>query len=274
LPAEGAAPSLPVDGELVLSLDGGGGTPSPYLLWVYADGRMIWTRWGPAPEGTSGATGLYEQHLSPEGIEFLRSEIVSTGLFDRDLELHVSPPAPYPNFLTISVDNGDRVVDVGWARSGLHDDPPLAAPEQVSALEGLWDLLADPTSWPANVWDDRGIRDYVPSAYRVCPWFLPASGSDASWQAGDLSLLPSTVEDFLRREAERVEQLHSLPCYEVTTAEAREIALELEEAGIEPWTGFRPIQFAQYEIPAPGRTLLVQFWPVLPDAQATWQGPG
>jgi hypothetical protein len=45
-------------------------------------GRVIWRREG-GPTGVDGVrTGLLEQHLTPEGIELLRSEIISTGLFD------------------------------------------------------------------------------------------------------------------------------------------------------------------------------------------------
>ena len=72
LPPQGAAPSRPRHGELVLSYFGEQFTHW-YEVWVYADGRLIWQREGNLREGANElSTGYLEQRLSPEGVELLR----------------------------------------------------------------------------------------------------------------------------------------------------------------------------------------------------------
>ena len=72
LPPEGALPSRPRSGELVLSYFGQRFTHW-YEVWVYADGRMIWQREGDMREGANVySTGFLEQRLSPVGVELLR----------------------------------------------------------------------------------------------------------------------------------------------------------------------------------------------------------
>jgi hypothetical protein len=68
LPLEGAPPSTPVTGELVIS---DWGIHPWYSANVYADGRLIWAR--------EGGPGWIEQSLTPEGIELLRSRAVELG---------------------------------------------------------------------------------------------------------------------------------------------------------------------------------------------------
>src|SRR4029453_8843514 len=85
LPPEGATPSAPERGELVVALTSGtipGGSHD--RVWVYADGRVISRVYLPALEPYSG---LVEQHLTPEGVDSLRSSVLSTGLFEHDLDL-------------------------------------------------------------------------------------------------------------------------------------------------------------------------------------------
>ena len=63
--------------------------------WVYADGRLI-TWGGPDRPGSANplSTGYLEQRLTPEGVELLRSEILSTGEFGYE------PPPPCPTSLS------------------------------------------------------------------------------------------------------------------------------------------------------------------------------
>ena len=57
-------------------------------VFVYADGRVIWVRQGGAPAGANKSTsGFLEQRLTPEGVELLRSKVISTGLFRHDVDL-------------------------------------------------------------------------------------------------------------------------------------------------------------------------------------------
>ena len=59
LPPEGASPSAPERGKLVAGKED---------IYVYADGRMIW--------GRKGLPVWLEQHLTPEGVELVRSGAV------------------------------------------------------------------------------------------------------------------------------------------------------------------------------------------------------
>jgi hypothetical protein len=82
LPPLGASPSTPEKGKLVLSYFGPGGEQDwgKRRFWVYADGRLITLREANLPEGANErSTGLLEQHLTPKGVELLRSERISTG---------------------------------------------------------------------------------------------------------------------------------------------------------------------------------------------------
>src|SRR3989304_716830 len=122
----GATPSAPEHGELVLSLYGRSTTDGGrFRAWVYADGRIIWDMEGDFPYGANASTtGLLEQHLPPEGVERIRSEIVSTGLFAHDLPLlrgrvrddasGIQQPVGII-WGTIQVRGGDRLGRVHWA---------------------------------------------------------------------------------------------------------------------------------------------------------------
>jgi hypothetical protein len=73
LPPEGAPPSRPRSGRLVLSYLGRQ-FARWYQVWVYADGRLIWQREGHLPEGANElATGFLEQRLTPEGVDMLQA---------------------------------------------------------------------------------------------------------------------------------------------------------------------------------------------------------
>jgi hypothetical protein len=74
LPPLGARASTPKRGDLVMS-------DTDIHPWfsvnVYTDGRLIWAREGPLPEGANETeTGWLEQRLTPEGVELLRSGTV------------------------------------------------------------------------------------------------------------------------------------------------------------------------------------------------------
>jgi hypothetical protein len=68
-PADGAVPSTPEVGELVVDFSVGRGIKETTQYFVYADGRLIWQR----GEETNAATGWLEQRLTPEGVQMLRS---------------------------------------------------------------------------------------------------------------------------------------------------------------------------------------------------------
>ena len=183
LPPQGAAPSTPQKGTLVLSYIGRPRSLTHALgrplhrVWVYADGRLIWDR-----EGTTDASGnfarsryrpfhankhtsgLLEQRLTPRGVGLLRSEATSTGLFDRSLALTSGMDWLWGY---IRVRNGDRLVLVEWYHLNP-GDPPYPArfrdptEKQVKALDRLTARLASPGSWlSAGAWadpEDQGLR--------------------------------------------------------------------------------------------------------------------
>ena len=78
LPPERASPSAPERGKLVASNQD---INAWYTVYVYADGRMIWTR--------EGLTGWLERRLTLEGVELVRSGAVRFGelFFDPGLAL-------------------------------------------------------------------------------------------------------------------------------------------------------------------------------------------
>lgn len=274
LPPEGATPSTPERGELILRLEGS--TKGQWnMIWVYADGRLIWHRSGYRPEDASEAsTGLLEQRLTPEGVELLRSEIISTGLFERDLALASDGNPPY---LEIQVRNGDRLVRATWAwRRNMGPGRPARAPtpEQASALERLHALLTDPASWPGTAWEEREIKEYVPSTYSICFRGIPQPIEPSRV----LTMLPGSAQDLLRAGIRTQEE--AMPsnegCYGVSTEDARALSQILDDAGItryrssmgEPWLRY------SLEDPGPGNQVWITVGPVLPHGEATWLGPG
>ena len=210
LPPEGATPSTPESGELVAELAN--------QVWVYADGRVISSVYDYTLEPYSG---LVEQHLTPQGVEFLRSSILSTGLFEHDLEL---AREDNPNCcLEIRVREGDGLVRVrlGPSDALLDHQAPIATPEQVAALQSLEALLTDPTSWPASVWTDQQIRAYVPTSYSFCSRYAEPTRV--------LALLPEPARDllgagYLKAEGDGFPHLVRATCTRMTTEEARALA--------------------------------------------------
>jgi hypothetical protein len=256
LPPVGATQSAPESGELVIQYwvdtDGPKGTGEA-RAWVYADGRLITLR-----------KGFLEQRLTPDGVELLRSEIVSAGL-------EHYPPAPGPwihNVIHVRI--GDGLV-------GYHANFP----------ERLLERLADPASWlPASAWEDRQIRAYVASRYSVKYHARPQTLE----RSRILSLLPATAEDMLRAKDAVPEhgQLGSgrfplLPITtyssNLTTEEARALAQALDDAGLKRGRRLGELVYS-FEIPGtsvdpprpekgPVRNeVFIFFWPYLPNGES------
>ena len=290
LPPEGATPSAPETGELVLSLNGrikthvrkgedpeGFGQPLDPVsrVWVYADGRMIWDREGEVSKGANELTsGLLEQRLTPEGVELLRSEIISSGLFDRDAAFVSKSGHSWIKFEVRNDDHLVRVYDVypGGGAFGASDDfkkinPTTPTEEQAAALERVDALLTDPASWlPASAWDDQRIRAYVPTRYAACFAAFPQPlEADRI-----LSLLPTPVERLLQgRSATRFEMGTNVAyCSGVTTEEARALAEALSGLGQKD-EAVPPVRLG-YSLDAPGEvggTVGIWFEPYLPHGE-------
>ena len=243
----GARPSTPESGELEIFywVKREGRSRN----WVYADGRLISDR---------SSSGLIEQRLSPEGLELLRTEILSTGQFS-----HEPPPPPPGPPCPNGVSPGTVVppATVGCAPPQPLPPPgePLETPfgitiavrdvgrlsrvDRASDLYRLEERLTHPASWlPASAWVDREIRAYVPATYAVCYGGWPPDQPIEPSRL--LTLLPAAAEDLLRaKDITPKKGLFGSPgdfhvvvdhCSDVTNEEAHMLARAFDDAGFEP----------------------------------------
>ena len=297
LPPVGASPSVPEHGELLATLTARPGTRFPgsfvpvHQIRVYSDGRVIWRREDRPGPANGVATGYLEQRLAPEGVELVRSELLSTGLFDRD-GYYLSEQGL--SWGEIEVHNGDRLVTVDWCCPALipamnpGPDATSATPRQTRALIRLSEGLADLTSWlPASAWEDAEPMAYVPSRYAICYRKGYEPGLPIGLLGTDQSLAPSRVlgelpapaQDLLTGKDAAILHLDKSEgpadheaCSEVTIAEARALAEILTNSGFErdPY----PAMTATYgaKAPDPIGILFVSFEPILPHGQ--WEQMG
>ena len=278
LAPHGATPSTPESGELVISFFGptsevlrkliagefttDPGAPGDSHVWVYADGRLIWTRHGDIPEGANPLfTGFLEQRLTPAGVELMRSEIVSSALARHD------QPLGEP---MIQVRDGDRLLRIEY--------PNVHLPDELAAVERLTTLLTEPTSWlPASAWKNRKIRAYVASRYAVC-----VRGDTRPFEPDRLlALLPARARDLLRtagfdryRPPGLPEFAHAFACSDMTTQEARDLDEALAAAGLKregggKGRGGEPAYTLVYRLDTPNLPDVVSlfFEPYLPHGQ-------
>jgi hypothetical protein len=240
LPPEGATPSTPTAGELVAAwyVHPTVGSSFPGSRQVYADGRVLSYQ-------VSRDSGLLEQRLTPEGVELVRSEIVSNGLFGDDVDLSRGARG------IIRVRNGGRLVLV---RVG---DRMLL---RLAALE---------TWLPPRVWEDREATAYIPSTYAVCV------GRASSWEAlpdpvQAVSLFPAPLPQLSGSPRRADDYPMGLPsglvCWNVTTEQVREVAAAFDAAGIETEYEIRWGLYYRFDVPEPVSTAVdVVVWPVLPE---------
>lgn len=229
LPPEGATPSVPARGELVVGFLFGhtAGDPGRFGLHLYADGRVIWQRLTSERDG-----GLVEQVLTPEGVELVRSEVLATDLFERD-DVHLVNA--YGLFGEIQVRDGDRLLRVFWGDVGPDPTPQEpATPEQVSAVQALDARLEDLTSWlPASAWEEPEPKPFVASRYSVCLEMDQGVRLDAA-----LVTLPPAAADQLRGLGWTHQVVETSPaaspidvwCSFVTTKDARVLAKVIDDA--------------------------------------------
>lgn len=296
LPPEGATPSSPETGDLVLSAYGGVGGPRT-RLWVYADGRVIWQRDAAVPEGANEwSSGYLEQRLTLEGVERMRAEAISSGLFAHDSYLSVQD-APCFNFIEVS--NGDRRVSATW--QGSRCPPPLpgdpspttATTEEERTLLHLVGRLTNPTTWlPASAWQDSETRGYVPSRFAI---EFGARREFGEWLETSvepsriLALLPDSAEVLLGAKPTtrlrrfsgghggktRVVYDHTS---QVTVEEARTLAEAFDRAGLERKPTGAQAHTLSYvgEMPteAEGAFFFVLFEPILPHGEYPCSGCG
>lgn len=280
LPPVGATPSAPETGELVLEayvVSARRAEVGRTNVWVYSDGRLISKR--------SVSSGWLEQRLTAEGVERMRSEITSTGLFSNDRTLSFDGGAyGQPCFNFIRVRNGDPLVEVAWSGSCPPDasvqPAERATPEQAEILERLIERVADPGSWlPAESWEQREPRGYVPSRFAVCYGATPPTPQARSMERSRaLSLLPAGARDILGgKDVFEVSGMYSggpgdlRPttdyCSDVTVDEARKLADALDP-GVPTQKGGGARLNYEIAAPAPSReTVDIYFEPYLPHGE-------
>jgi hypothetical protein len=275
----GTTPSTPESGELEIFYWVDRGAPGVAegrsRNWVYADGRLLSLRGG----------GLLEQRLTPEGLELLRSEILSTGQFSHEPP-PPPPPPPCPKGET-SGDNGcappqplpppGEPLEVPFFTTiEVRDVGRLSRVDRASDLYRLEERLTDPASWlPASAWVDRERRAYVPSTYAVCYGGWPPDQPIEPSRL--LTLLPPAAEDLLQaKDRTQKEGLFGSPgdfhvvvdhCSDVTNEEAHMLAQVFDDAGFEP---FMPASRLGYRFETPGqneKNAQIYFEPYLPHGE-------
>jgi hypothetical protein len=221
-------------------------------LYLYTDGRLLTD----APPGWSERS---EQRLTPDGVELVRAEIISSGLFD--------PEQPPPGSrqseeaTRIQVRNGDRLVDVGWVPDREWSPDFLRVVERLRSLE----------SWlPASAWADAEATTWLPDRYAICTggpgseppeWsdvmpLLPAAAAallDAAPRLDEFTreIDPAAYEDFFGGDESR--------CFDLTTEQAQSLAASLN-AELTP----QESHALGIPIDAPTETIVLLFMPILP----------
>jgi hypothetical protein len=252
LPPEGATPSLPEVGQVVLRASArhlvcGSDDGMFCFVWLYADGRLIWIADAPLPYGANEhTTGLLEQRLTPAGIELLVSEFTSAG--------GCSAPS----------DSRWPIVCSGLA---LESFPAISKPVGPDPTWGL----------PASAWEDPEVSPFVSSRFGAC--FLHAVPSPELYldltKARVLDWIPSSAADLLRGKEVEVPTAWDgdMRCFAVTTEEARDLSKRLDEAGVERDEGYQPYGLSYQLVgtnrfPEPGLLIL----PILPDGEWVLSG--
>jgi hypothetical protein len=278
LPPVGATPSTPENGVLEMyiwvhplvlrPLVAGQDIHPSGQSWVYADGRLI--RLGGRANGRP-RRGFIEQRLTREGVELLRSEIVSTGLFGHE--------RPCMNFIQL-LHGEQRVAPFTEGQKFCSKDgtPTAATPQQRHALKRLIGRLTNPESWlPASAWKQRKFSAYVPSRFRVCAGAVVVSDLDKPRQGRALqmgharivALLPAAAQNALRGRDWNVRGAGP-GCFAVTTEGARSLAKALDGAG--PATarkgGAIRLHYT-FDAPGPSRQVWISFDPFLPHGEVT-----
>jgi hypothetical protein len=260
LPPEGAAPSVPESGELVLSFAGRVHSLGLdfHRMWLYADGRLIWKS---NLEGSSAGwtlrfgtsqptTAVIEQRLTPAGVELLRSRTLAAGLRDRVGRVGWNLPGVLWGGLVVH--DGERLVEAAWTDRDLPG------------------LLAVPSSWlPASAWEDPRIGAFVPSRYAVCLNHGVPAGVTGVAPAEIWDLLPEPARAVIRSKAiggpvPDWNENDSRCLYEIPHDDVATIAAALDDAGLRP-DPQGLLTFDGIEIPSSEWEGAVQILVVIPD---------
>jgi hypothetical protein len=265
---EGATPTDPSPAELLLSLEStitGSGT----TLRIYEDGRVLRMRLFDASISPA-SSGFVERHLTPDGIDHVRSIVLETGLFDHDLVL-----SRETSFFDLTLRYDGRPVRVVWARTVDWGLGPAreATPEEAQALTELDRQLQQPDGLPAWVWADSE-RVYVPALNAVCLRSLPLPTSPTHLWEG----LPDDVVSFVTAaDHSPRDGSGNASCAWLTIDDTHELVRLLDRAGLERAPQSVRHSWLRYELrdwTVPGNEIWIMFGPVLPDGEVMILGPG
>jgi hypothetical protein len=266
LPPVSAKPSAPASGTLVLSYFQ---EPPRHHVFVYADGRVVWSAHN-SPYSAGGIrTGFLERRLTKEGVERLRQSVLSTVPYARRREATVIATRNLSHGV-VQVRTGGRLVTVQWCCPPWPWSPAppswvVATKAQTRAISQLTALLADPRSGlPRSAWKDPKLRAYMPSRYAIC-------GPRA------LAWLPPAARALLRGKARTYQgpawlirpRPRPMSCPELTTREARALEEILSANGFERHTapGVVWAKAGTGPVGADADAALVRLVPVLPHGQ-------
>ena len=245
LPPDGAAPSSPRRGELVVAVR----TPLA-RAWLYDDGRLITLHYEDRPGGANPvSTGLLEQRLTVGAVERMRSYVARSGT-----GLGPAPTRP-------ATGPANPLVRVGGRRRGVD------RPATDCAARGCT-RVTEPETWlPPRAWQTRRLRAYVPSRFAVC-YGLRGQGDTGGVEDApavpDASLFGRTAAADRRLPAD-------WPCSVVTTPRATRIVEALRGARVlrDSAVGSRILAYViDVRSPVPGsppREARLFFEPLLPD---------
>lgn len=266
LPPVATKPSAPASGTLVLSYFQ---EPPRHRVFVYADGRVIWSAHNRPYSAGGIRTGFLERRLTKQGVERLRQSVLSTLPYARRRDATVIATRNLAHGV-VQVRTGGRLVTVQWCCPSWSWSPPplgwvVATKPQTLAIGQLSDLLADPKSGlPRSTWKDPKLRAYVPSKYAIC-------GPRA------LSWLPPAARALLRGRARTYQgpawlirpRPRPMSCPELTTREARALEGILSANGFERHTapGVVWAKAGTGPVGADADAELVRLVPVLPHGQ-------
>jgi hypothetical protein len=261
MPPFTAEPSAPDTGELVAAVTWRTDDEAWMngAMYLYADGRLI------SISGVDDATlgsGWTERRLTPEGVELVRSEILSSGLFDPGRET----PSPLGTFgNSIVVRDGDRLLYPQWV-----GDVPDSFLEVVAHVRDL-------NAWlPEHAWEQREQEQWDPAHYGVC--FRRETGtvdSPLEETAATISALDPGVAD-VTADARHWQPPHVLStepgpdCYDVKPAAAHGLARGFERALDDPLLTAvsRGEDGYEFEAAPPLSALIhISFVPLLPDGE-------
>jgi hypothetical protein len=211
-------------------------------LFLFGDGRLIWTRKADHPQGANPlTTGYLEQRLTPEGVELMRSEVLTSGLLEP----------------------GERECEAGEYIGGrLYGEPGGSFRTPNTELAAR---LTDPASWlPDSAWEDREIRAYVPSEYTI-----RLSAERALNLPGFAAELPAAAAELIRcKNWERQDAGRYWYYVDFTTDEARVLATALDDAGFNQDEQANAYHL-EYDFNSQDTLVRIEFYPQLPHQHAT-----